>query len=199
MLQPVFIAYEIFWYSVFAATLWHSVNNKGIKESTVFFLPAVIWGLLLEYATQEVFLRYHYGEGFLIYVGNVPLNISLAWAALMYISYWIVTQKLRFKNSKKIAVASSIPLLLIDILFIETTAKLFGFWVWMPEGMWFGSPIGNIYGWFWVIVLYLSFYHFVKKRVRDWRKAFLINLTIVGLRAIILISLLFAWKIAVGY
>jgi uncharacterized membrane protein len=153
---------------------------------------------LLEYATQEVFLRYHYGEGFLIYIVNVPLNISLAWTALMYISYWIITQKLQFKNSIKIAVAASVPLLLIDFLVIETTAKLFGFWVWTPESVWFGSPIGNIYGWFWVIVLYLSVYHFVNRRVAEWKKALLINLTAVGVRAIILVALLFVWDSAFG-
>jgi uncharacterized membrane protein len=198
MLQPVFLAYEILWYCLFAVTLRHSVINKGIKESTSFFVPAVIWGLLLEYATQEVFLRYHYGEGFLVYIGNVPLNISLAWASLMYFSYWIVTQKLHFKNSIKIAVVSSVPLLLLDILTIETTAKIFGFWVWTPESLWFGSPLGNVYGWFWVITLYLFFYNFMKRRVRDWKKTLLINLLAVGVEAVILISLLSIWNMAFG-
>jgi uncharacterized membrane protein len=78
MLQTVFLLNEAIWLLVFALTLVFSVRWQGLRHSAVFFLPAVIWGLLLEYATQEVFQRYHYGDGFLIYIANVPLNISLA-------------------------------------------------------------------------------------------------------------------------
>ena len=134
----------------------------------------------------------------MVYVANVPLNISLAWAALMYISYWFVTQKLQLKNSMGIAVAASFPLLLFDVFVLEPTAKIFGFWVWTPQSVWFGSPLGNVYGWFWVIVLYLSFYHFLIEKIKDWRKTLALNLALIVLRVILLIGLLQIWKIVLG-
>ena len=90
-MQPIFVLYEVIWFSVFVFSVGFSIWRQGVKQSVSFFLPAVVWGLLLEYATQEVFCRYNYGRGFLVYVANVPLNISLACAALMYISFWFVT------------------------------------------------------------------------------------------------------------
>jgi uncharacterized membrane protein len=183
---------------VFVFALIFSLKRQGFTQSFIFFLPAVVWGLFLEYATQEVFHRYFYGGGFLVYVANVPLCISLAWAALMYISYCFITQKFQLKNSIVVAVAASIPLLLLDVIILEPTAKFFGFWVWTPQGLWFGSSIGNFYGWFWVIVLYLSFYHFLRWKTDNWRKALLLNLGLIALRVIILIALLQLYKIAFG-
>ena len=196
--QLIFIIYELFWFIFFVFMLGYSVRKQGFKQSAVFFLPAVVWGLLLEYATQEVFHRYHYGGSFLVYVANVPLCISLAWAGLMYISYYFITQKLQLKNSIVVALAASVPLLLLDVFVLEPTAELFGFWVWTPLGMWFGSSLGNVYGWFWVIVLYLSFYQFLHWKTNDWRKALLINLGLIVVRVIILIALLQVYKMAFG-
>ena len=194
----IFVLNELIWFSIFVVVLGFSVKRQGFKQSSVFFLPAVVWGLLLEYATQEVFQRYHYGGGFLVYVANVPLNISLTWASLMYISYWFITQKTPLKNSISIAVASSIPLLLFDFTVLEPTAKIFGFWTWTPQSVWFGSPIGNIYGWFWVIVLFLSFYNFLQGKMSDWRKALALNLGLIVLRVGILVALLQLWKVTFG-
>lgn len=196
--QPIFVIYELFWFSFFVFMLGYSVRKQGFKQSAVFFLPAVVWGLLLEYATQDVFHRYHYSENFLVNVGNVPLCIALAWAGLMYISYYFVTQKLQLKNSIAVALTASIPLLLLDIFILEPTAELFGFWVWTPHGIWFGSSVGNVYGWFWVIVLYLSFYHFLRWKTNEWRKALMINLGLISIRVISLIALLQLYKIAFG-
>ena len=196
--QPISVIYELFWFSFFAFTLGYSVKRQGFKQSSVFFLPAVVWGLLLEYATQEVFHRYHYGGDFLVNITNVPLCIALAWAALMYISYYVITQKLKLKNSIAVALTASIPLLLLDVFILEPTAKLFGFWVWTPQGLWFGASLGNFYGWFWVITLYLSFYNFLHWKTNDWRKALLINLGLIIVRVIILIALLQAYKLAFG-
>ncbi len=198
MTQTIFVVNEVIWFSVFLFVLSFSVRRQGFKQSVVFFLPAVVWGLLLEYATQEIFHRYFYGSGFLIYVANVPLNISLAWAALMYISYTIITRKVKLKNSIAIAAIASVPLLLLDFFVLEPTAKIFGLWTWTPSSIWFGSPIGNVYGWFWVIVLYLSFYHFLCQKTSDWRKALPINLGLIVLRVVILIGLLQLWKITLG-
>ena len=198
MVQAIFVLNEVIWFSIFAFVLGFSVKKQGFKHSAVFFLPAVVWGLLLEYATQEVFHRYQYGGGFLVYVANVPVCISLAWAALMYISYLVVTKKVRLKNPMVVAVTASMPLLFLDIFVLEPTAKIFGYWTWTPPSIWFGSPIGNIYGWFWVIVLYLSFYNFLCEKIIDWRKALLLNLGLIVLRVAILIALLQLWKVTLG-
>lgn len=198
MAQAFFVLNEVLWFSVFLLVLWYSVRRQGFKQSAIFFLPAVVWGILLEYATQEIFHRYYYGSGFLVYVANVPLTISLAWVALMYISYTVVTLKVQLKNSFAVAAVASVPLLLIDFFVLEPTAKIFGLWTWTPPSIWFGSPVGNVYGWFWVIVLYLSFYHFLCGKTSDWRKGLPLNLGLIVLRLAILIALLQLWKVTLG-
>jgi len=62
----------------------------------MFFLPAIVWGILIEFLTQEIYLHYHYGLGFLLNILNVPLNISLAWATLLYWGYGFA--KARYGN-----------------------------------------------------------------------------------------------------
>jgi uncharacterized membrane protein len=198
LVQAIFVLNELIWFSVFALVLGFSVKKQGFKHSSVFFLPAILWGLLLEYATQEIFQRYRYGGGFLVYIANVPLNISLAWASLMFITYWLFTHKIKLKNSITVAVTASLPLLVLDFFILEPTAEIYGLWTWTPQSIWFGSPLGNVYGWFWVIVLYLSFYQFIVQKINNWEKALALNLGIITLRVLILIALLQVWKVTLG-
>jgi uncharacterized membrane protein len=116
----------------------------------------------------------------------------------MFITYWFFSQKVELKNSIAVAIGASVPLLILDFLILEPTAKIYGLWTWTPPSLWFESPIGNVYGWFWVIVLYLSFYNFLTTKTSDWRKALSINLSLLLLRVVILIGLLELWKVTLG-
>jgi len=188
-MEAAFVIYELMWYAVFLFTLSHGWKRAG----PVFFIPAILWGFLLEFSAQEIFSRYYYGSGFLFYLMNVPLCISLTWASLMYWGYFLAVEKLKLKSTLKIAIATALPLLLLDVLLFEPLAKIFGYWVWTPESVWFGSPIGNVVGWFFVIALYTLAYHLIVTNVREKWKQLAANLLVIIPNLIILMLILRAW------
>ncbi len=155
MIQLPFVIYELIWYAAFLATIVFAYKKMDREEMLAFFAPAILWGWLIEYTTQVVFARYHYGTGFLIYILNVPVNITLAWATIIFWVYWkIVKREGNLSNIFKAAgVAAG-----LDFLVFEPLANQFGFWIWTPLGLWFGSPIGNIFGWMCVVSLFLGAY-----------------------------------------
>lgn len=188
-METAFVAFELAWYAAFAATIYYGWKRVG----AAFFVPAAIWGFLLEFSAQELFARYHYGGGFLVYVLNVPLCISLAWASLMYWGYYYATEKMRIGSTAKIALATALPLLAIDVLILEPLAKIFGYWTWTPESVWFGSPIGNIVGWFFVIVLFAGAYHLVEMRIKEGWKRLLANMLAIAPNLVVLMIILQLW------
>src|SRR3989344_65599 len=188
-----FAIYELLWLVIFAFALAHSARKYGKGWTAAFFAPALFWGFLLEFASQEIFARYHYGGGFLVYALNVPLCISLAWAALIYFGYVFASHDLKIKNPLKAGVVAAIPLAAMDFFLFEPLAKIFGYWVWTPESVWFGSPLGNVYGWFFVVVLYVAAFVYLESVRGGWKKRLAFNFALILPRLMVLMALLQAW------
>jgi len=198
MLKLSFVLYELAWMAVFALVIHHAVTRWGRAKTAAFFVPAIFFGFLLEWATQEVFTRYHYGEGFLVYVFNVPLNISLAWAALLYFGYGLAKEKVGQAHPLKAAAVAGVALVAIDLLVFEPLAKTFGYWVWTPPGGWFDSPVGNVYGWFWVVVLYLGAFQWIEQKKWDWKKKLAAGLLAIAPLTLALTALLKIYEAVLG-
>ena len=194
-----FVAYELLWFAIFGFALFHSVKRQGGGKTAAFFAPAVLWGFLIEFAAQEIFARYHYGGGFLFYVLNVPANISLAWAALIYFGFIFASKDIKIKNPLKAGVAAAVPLVMLDFFLFEPLAKIFGYWIWTPESVWFGSPIGNLYGWFFVVLLYVAGFSAVESKGFSWKKNIGIGFALIIPELVILVCLLMAWVVTLGY
>lgn len=198
MLKASFLAYETIWCALFLFSISHALKNFGKNKTVAFFCPAILWGFLLEFATQEIFQRYYYGSGFLVYLLNVPVFISLAWGSQIYWGFFLAKEKLKLSGFFKISIAAALPLLLADALVFEPLAKTFGYWIWTPESVWFDSPIGNLYGWFWVIVLYLTAFQFVESKKTGFNGKFLLNILFIIPSLIALILLLKIWTFFFG-
>ncbi len=203
-----FVIYEIFWYILFAATiyyaLFYSVKDKKEEEKTierkkavVFIIPAIVWAFILEYSTQSIFQRYHYGSGFLIYISNVPLNVVFAWATLLFWSYWLV-KKLKINGNIKTSLACTALPILCDLIFFEPLAYYLGYWTWTPTSVWFGSPIGNIVGWFSVIFLFIFTYNIIQNSIKKFKQQFFAALFAVIPNLIVLTIILKIWTALFG-
>ncbi|HLD75860.1 MAG TPA: carotenoid biosynthesis protein [Candidatus Norongarragalinales archaeon] len=170
MFKFAFVLYELFWLAVLGLVLKRSLKNWGLKKTAIFFIPAIVFGFLLEWTTQTVFERYHYGEGFLAYLLNVPISVSITWGTLMYLGFVFTKEKILIQKPMKVSAVAAAFLVLADFFHFEPFAKTFGFWAWTPEGLWFGAPLNNFYGWFWVGFLFLSAFQLIDSKKWDFKK-----------------------------
>ena len=198
MAYPDFLIFELVGIAAFILTSYHSSVRKGVWPTLVFLLPAALWGFIIEFMTQEVFMRYHYGSEFMLYLLNVPLCIALYWAVLIYWGYKLAKGRLRLKNRAQVGLVTAIPLLAIDFLILEPLAKTFGYWVWTPETIWFGAPIGNFVGWFTVIFLYAVSYDFSVSRFKEPKKQLALNLALIIPSLTLLLVILKLWGMSIG-
>ncbi|MBI2445040.1 carotenoid biosynthesis protein [Candidatus Micrarchaeota archaeon] len=197
MLTLSFVLYELAWMAVFLFVIRHAAKQWGKAKTVTFFLPAIAFGFLLEWATQAIFQGYRYGEGFLVYILDVPLSVSITWATLLYIGYWLAKEKFR-QTGIKASVLAAIFLVLVDALHFEPMAYSFGYWTWTNPGVWFSAPLNNFYGWFWVVVLYLTSFQWIDAQKWDWKKKLAAGLLAIVPATLALEGLLKLFKAVLG-
>jgi hypothetical protein len=116
-------------------------------------LTAVLYALLFEELDIRLFKTYHYGVGYKLMLGHVPLVIALAWAVIIYTSMhisdcWPISGPAR-------ACGDALLVLLVD-LSIDAIAIRRGYWQWtIPfNAGWFGVPADNLSAWMFVVFFF---------------------------------------------
>ncbi|MGZ7209076.1 MAG: carotenoid biosynthesis protein [Methanobacterium sp.] len=163
-----------FWvYVAFSFVLLHSSLVLGNKKTSVLFSISLSFGLFFELIGVKygwIFGNYYYAGTPDIF-GLVPLVTVFSWAILIYTSYTISNIFLKgFKGEKPslppsslISYTSMIILLCsisgliivnLDMLIdpVVTSPQIAG-WVWIGGGPYFGIPLSNYLGWFFVAFL----------------------------------------------
>ena len=146
-----FAVFELVVVSLFLVTCWHATQRP--RSQRVELLMAVLYALLFEELDIRLFKTYHYGDGYALMLGQVPLVIALAWAVIistsMHISdCWPLSAPAR-------ACCDALLALLID-LSIDAIAIRRGYWQWtIPlNAGWFGVPADNLSAWMFVVVFF---------------------------------------------
>ncbi len=146
-----FAVFEIVVVSLFLVTCWHATQMPRSQRAEL--LTALLYALLFEELDIRLFKTYHYGEGYVLMLGHVPLVIVLAWAVIictsMYISdCWPISAPAK-------ACCDALLALLID-LSIDAIAIRRGYWQWtIPlNAGWFGVPADNLSAWMFVIFFF---------------------------------------------
>jgi hypothetical protein len=146
-----FAVFEIVVVILFLMTCWHATQMPRFQR--VELLTAVLYALLFEELDIRLFKTYHYGAGYALMLGHVPLVIALAWAVIistsMHISdCWPLSALAR-------ACCDALLALLID-LSIDAIAIRRGYWQWtIPlNAGWFGVPADNLSAWMFVVFFF---------------------------------------------
>jgi len=154
-------------YTAFGLVLIHSSLSLGKKKTAIFFIIAILFGLVSELLSVKYgYLgRYYYNpqlEPF--FFGLVPVMAVISWATIIYLSYTLSnlilkagTKKLDIKRSKVhclvlMIILSSISGFLavnLDMILDPIVVANHG-WFWVDGGAYFGIPISNFVGWFFV-------------------------------------------------
>jgi hypothetical protein len=146
-----FAVFEIVVVSLFLVTCWHATQMPRYQRAEL--LMAMLYALLFEELDIRLFQTYHYGAGYTLMLGQVPLVIALAWAVIistsMYISdCWPISVPAR-------ACGDALLALLIE-LSIDAIAIRRGYWHWtIPlHAGWFGVPADNLSAWMFVVFFF---------------------------------------------
>ncbi len=124
------------------------VRKQGAGRMTE-FLMIFFYALILEELDMRIFKSYHYGSGFYLMAGQVPVCIAFLWAVIVAGAMSISD----FLGIPETARPFMDALLAVWLdLAIDAIAIRMGYWKWaipLNQG-WFGVPAGNLYAWMWV-------------------------------------------------
>lgn len=190
---PLLLAASNLWTSfAFAFVLLHCSRSLGFKKTILFFSIALSFGLVSEIqgtALHSVFGSYYY-LGTKFFFQLVPFYIPIAWAVIIYMAYALTNQFLfgligekprlnvtRLNSAGLIMILSAIGGMVamnLDMI-IDPVAvtPLNPGWVWIGGGPYFGIPISNFVGWFFVtffaIALFRSYEAFKSESLEGAR------------------------------
>ncbi|ADZ09135.1 protein of unknown function DUF422 [Methanobacterium lacus] len=154
-------------YTAFGLVLIHSSLSLGNRKTIVFFIIALIIGLVSELlAVKYGYLgRYYYNPELRpFFFGMVPIMSVFSWATIIYLSYTISNLMLKAGIKKPDLKGNKLHWLILIILlssisgFVATSIDMIldpvvvagQGWIWIDGGPYYGIPINNFVGWFFV-------------------------------------------------
>ena len=181
------------------ALIWARRRNPSRVAE---LMSGLVYGLILEALDMAVFRTYHYGIGYALMAGPVPISIALLWS-LILASSMALSDRLNLSLWKR-PFADALFAVLID-LSIDAIAIRLGYWHWKirPDQGWFGVPAGNLYGWMWVTFWFSMITRWVRgarlqKKSSAWMQMFVPLPAYLGLFVCLLVMgrLATAWSLS---
>jgi uncharacterized membrane protein len=153
-----YVATELLAYVIGALFVAHSLRRGRFW----ILLSAVLYGAITEYLTVKTKTDYCYGQ-FMIMLPPMSWPVARDWCAVgPRIPLWgSVTWGVLIYGAMTLSASMTMPLVvrcLFDALLVLTVdwildplATWLKFWVWETPGPWFGIPLDNFAGWFWLV------------------------------------------------
>lgn len=157
-------------YMIPLAVVIHAVWVLTVRRAVMFLLFASIVGFVAEVIGANY--GFLFGGYYVYSIGSwdlaifgIPLLIPLMWMSFTYLGYNVVSSFLFWINKNKPnkfeGGAKLLPLLILLDGFVVVALDMFfdplfvhaGNWYWLEQGPYFGVPIGNFVGWFFIIML----------------------------------------------
>lgn len=131
-------------------SLWHATT----REQYGFILAAIAWGYVLEQAAIAGYETYSYNiDSFVLTLLDVPLDVAFSWAAILYAG-WQTALYLGLSR-RRLPFFVGLFALHIDLA-IDVVAIRVPYWTWGVEGVWYGIPAHNFWGWWTVSFLFVG-------------------------------------------
>ena len=125
------------------------------KRVTAVIIPLMALAWLAEFVGHSsglIFGLYHYTDLLQPQVGGVPLLIPLAWLMMLPPAWAVISRLIDPSRRLAFALLSGLAFTAWDLyLDPQMAAKLL--WVWDQPGAYFGIPLLNFVGWWWVSAL----------------------------------------------
>ena len=163
----------VFFVILFAIPMiYHSIKFHGVKETCYLLLHIVGIAVIVELIGVTSGAYTYTGQTLVL----VTIFVGIGWIANTYPAYHFSVYLLNLyeefeKFNKKTALIISVTSGLFGViydLFIDPVAVMLNVWEWSRSGPWFGVPIANFIGWFFIILSitagYLLVYLFTVKK-----------------------------------
>ncbi|MCX6991302.1 MAG: carotenoid biosynthesis protein [Chlamydiae bacterium] len=144
----------------FAAAALHSYMIWGGKRTASYLILAMIIGYSAEFIginTGLVFGSYYYNPENPLMIFGVPLFIPVAYGYLIYSGNLLLVaiskRFLKKSNLWLLAILSGFILTLKDVVTDPIHSTIQSEWIWRMGGAYFGVPIHNFIGWFFVFTI----------------------------------------------
>lgn len=153
---------------LFIASILHGTKRYGLKNIAVFF--AITWIVSLFFEALSIrtgfpFGHYYYDKLIGPRILDVPLVIMLGYFGMAYFS-WILSHVLLGQYSQKLTggMIFLIPLIgtfimvFWDLCMDPLSSTIGSLWVWKNGGSYFGVPLQNYFGWFFVVFIFFQIF-----------------------------------------
>ncbi len=156
----------------------HGTQRYGFKNMVIWFAITWIVSVFFEglsITTGFPFGHYYYREGLGPRIWNVPIFIMISYFAIVYTS-WTVAHAVLGRFNKKIEgiykvivpITTALLMTMWDLVTDPQASTIGGIWVWGDGGNYFGVPISNFIGWFFVVYVFSQIFTlFISKKDFD--------------------------------
>lgn len=164
--DSVFI--RMFFFLSLAIFSWiHGIQRYGFKNMIKWFF--ITWIISNGFEGLSVKVGFPFGYYYYTAPGprifDVPMYIMIAYFGIVYTS-WTVTQAVMSVFSKKISgklifimpVATGIIMTMWDLITDVQSSTIGKTWIWINGGEFFGVPISNFIGWFFVVYCFMQIF-----------------------------------------
>jgi uncharacterized membrane protein len=147
---------------LFILAILHGIKRYGKKNMLVFFLIV----FAVSFSFENVSIRTGFPFGFYHYsptlgLMTVPVVIIFAYFAMGYLSWMLAnvltgqyTRKLKGKQIFIVPFIAAFIMVMWDLTMDPISSTLQKLWVWHHPGAYFGVPVGNFIGWFFVVFIF---------------------------------------------
>lgn len=131
-----------------------------------FIAAGFAWGFILEEFSISGLGGYEYAtDGFVVVASHVPLQIMLAWAAILYTG-WQIGQYFGF-GPRRLPFFVTLYAVHLDLA-LDVVAVRVPYWIWHYDvKLWFGVPINNYIGWYAVTLAFVGCYVALGRWIED--------------------------------
>lgn len=160
--------------TIFIAVWLHGTERYGIKNLIIFFIITWLVSNFFEAVSIRTgfpFGHYYYDKLIGPRLFDVPLIIMFGYFSTGYVS-WILANVLLEQTSTRLAGKQIVLVPLIaacimvmwDVCIDPLCSTIGSLWVWKEGGPYFGVPLQNYFGWFFVVyIIYQSFAFYLSK------------------------------------
>lgn len=145
----------------------HGYQRYGIKNMIIFFL--ITWIVSNFFESLSIAVGFPFGDYYYTMPGprivNVPIVIMPAYFGMGYLS-WTLSNALLNQYGKKLSgiwiflvpLITAFIMVMWDLVFDPNASTINQNWIWENEGVYFGVPISNYFGWFLVVYLFAQIF-----------------------------------------
>ncbi|KMW57111.1 C-1'-hydroxylase CruF [Candidatus Rhodobacter oscarellae] len=174
---------------------WHGALRYGWRKMFILFI--MVFGTGFTFETMSVltgfpFGHYHYTELLGWQLGVVPVSVMPSYFAFGYIS-WVLAGIIlqRFDNriiGGEILIVPIIAAYIMsawDLRIDPLASTINPMWVWEEGGTYFGVPISNFLGWYFVVLIFYLMFALLNRSSNDQPTPDIVNIKSYWLMAIL--------------